>query len=302
MAKINTSANTVAVLDDFVKHSTQDICIIYNMKYRIFTEHLQEDLCVHFWVIDPFSFCTFHCFQWQWQTLNSTNIKKKVCTPFIHAKLARLQHTKVEKKGGSSPSTFVVAFCKSENISNRRNVFASYILSVFVYSWHILFGKERYKSPVSKMTWSTRGRSLSCKPVLTSRLPWPLETSTPHITGGSLSQTQADTIRSSALEWLWCFPKALLWYKRKTVLLISFYIVVNHDHDQFRINYLNQKFNQKWERIIQSVTHGYDQAVNERKCSLLTSGRYGWSAQVWSAVWIHGLHYTRVSGNVADRT
>lgn len=48
MAKINTSASTVAVLDDFVKHSTQDICIINNMKYMIFTEHLQEELCVHF--------------------------------------------------------------------------------------------------------------------------------------------------------------------------------------------------------------------------------------------------------------
>lgn len=46
LGKINTSASTVAVLD-FVKHSTQHIYIINNIKnIGFFTEYLQEELCV----------------------------------------------------------------------------------------------------------------------------------------------------------------------------------------------------------------------------------------------------------------
>lgn len=44
-------------------------------------------------------------------------------------------------------------------------------------------------TPILKMTWSTSGRSLNCRQVLTSRGPWPLDTSTPHITGCSLWKT-----------------------------------------------------------------------------------------------------------------
>lgn len=45
------------------------------------------------------------------------------------------------------------------------------------------------------MTWSISGWSLNCRHVLTSRGPWPLDTSTPHITGCSLKDTEPWAIR-----------------------------------------------------------------------------------------------------------
>lgn len=47
------------------------------------------------------------------------------------------------------------------------------------------------------MTWSTSGLSLSCKDVLTSRGPWPLDTSTPHTSGCSLEHAQTWGMRQS---------------------------------------------------------------------------------------------------------
>lgn len=56
-----------------------------------------------------------------------------------------------------------------------------------------------FRLPVSKMTWSTSGLSLSCTDVLTSQEPWPLDTSAPQSTGCSLWNTQARGRRQQPL-------------------------------------------------------------------------------------------------------
>lgn len=116
----------------------------------------------------------------------------------------------------------------------------------------IMFGMNMEKNtPILKMTWSTSGRSLNCRQVLTSRGPWPLDTSTPHITGCSLWKT----------------------WKREDEIT---------DQDKIlQLIFVSkggqcQKTNKKKESCV--------------KVFFPTFGRNGWWVQVWFATWIHAPH------------